>query len=87
MTKKDKKKYSNKDIKYRKVFQVSILQGILLFKHSPYYSSHAGLLILQSTSVPNLCELGYCNNFILLLTPVCNLQLYSTSMMINVTEY
>lgn len=39
--KQDKKKHVNKDVKYSKVFQVSILRCILLLHNSPYYSSHA----------------------------------------------
>lgn len=42
MAKQDKKKHVNKDVKYSKVFQVSILRCILLLDNSPYYSSHAG---------------------------------------------
>lgn len=64
--KQDKKKHVNKDVKYSKAFQVSILCSILLFDNSHITVLMITVLmldlevtfILQNTSVPNLCKLG-----------------------------
>lgn len=63
MMKRDKKKHVNKDVKYSKAFQVSILCSITLVTAVLMLDLEA-TFILQNTSVPNLCKLGYCNHFI-----------------------